>query len=185
MKVKMSAVPCSLVMTKMECFYCNKKDTGAAEISPNFGLKYCDDHKAASARDCRAYLHSHKMAALFDAFNYPATKPFMNMVVDQVTFPVMRSSGEIQDGWRLNVAPPFEPSTFICNIQGVWMLPVVKYGDIGIRKDVPIIDFIKVAKFPEDVVHRALGGLEAGIYLNDFNEVEMVLGHQDPLELGL
>jgi hypothetical protein len=176
----MAAIPRDLVATQAHCFYCDKSDTDTAQISPNFGIKFCVDHKVASTRDCHAYLHAHKGVSMYDAFNNPATKPFMDMVVDKGTFDIMLPSGELQGGWGLYVWP-FEHHVIIRNILGVWLIPVLRSNNSGMR-EIPIIDFINCAGFPEEIVHQTLASLDAGIYLNDFNEVETVLGHQYPLD---
>jgi len=180
----MAAIPRSLPMAKNQCFYCDKTDTGATEISPEFGIKFCDDHKAASARDCRAYLHVHKGVTVYDAFGHPATKPFMDMVVDKDTSRVDLIIGAIQGEWRLNVLSSIQKTTLIYNTEGVWMLPLVQYGNTSMYKDMPIIDFIEVAGFPADVVNQALAALDVGLYINDFNEAERARGLQDRPEHG-
>jgi hypothetical protein len=67
-----------------------------------FGIKCCEEHKSWAIRDCRAYMHVNKMTKLNDVIKDSKTAPFINALKESNGFPVVRSSGVLQDGWKLN-----------------------------------------------------------------------------------
>jgi hypothetical protein len=60
--------PISLVMRKMECFYCGADDTGVETVNRLFGIKFCEIHKIRAIRDTNAYLHRQGFVRIEDAF---------------------------------------------------------------------------------------------------------------------
>lgn len=105
-------LPHNLVLTYMRCDYCEKEDTKCCIIYDNFGIKTCDDHYELGKRDCKYYLQSNDMIHLQD----------VQQLVDALpkSFPILRSSGEMQDGWSLDFDDPY-----LRKIYGNWHIPCV------------------------------------------------------------
>ena len=105
-------LPHSLVLTYMRCDYCNKEDTKSFLIYDNFGIKTCDDHYELGKRDCKYYLQSNNMIHLQD----------VQQLVDALpkSFSILRSSGEMQDGWSLDFDDPY-----LRKINDTWHIPCV------------------------------------------------------------
>jgi hypothetical protein len=160
--------PKSLVMTPISCFYCGASDTVSFEtIDYLFGLKACALHKAAAIRDCKAYLHEEKMVRFKDVLDHPVIGPFIN-ALKGIQFPVLRSSGEFQDGWTLDMIT--QSSIRYCD--GEWRILVTwksPYGDTAkdIYKYTPISNMLL-----KDMVDQVLYCLVDGVYSNEYAEVK-------------
>ena len=94
--------PHSLVLTQNICDYCSKPAIRLSFVHYMFGIKYCEEHKSWAIRDCGAYMHINGMIKLNDALKDSRTGPFIHALKESKGFPVMRSSGILQDGWKLN-----------------------------------------------------------------------------------
>ena len=173
-----SLAPRSLVMTRDSCFYCGAGNPGFVEIKHLFGMKACDLHMAVANRDCRAYLHKEKMVIFDDAYKHNILGELLNMI-KTTTFPVLRSSGELQEGWMLNEVK-FDMDTMITyNVSdGEWMIPakLVKEGAAILTKYIPIVNLKMANKFPVDLIDKAVFCLIDGIYSKEFEEVEVLGG---------
>ena len=160
--------PKSLVMTPISCFYCGTTDTiNIITIEYLFGLKYCPLHKAAAIRDCKAYLHQEKMVRFNDASRHPVIGPFID-ALKGIQFPVLRSSGEFQAGWALDMIT----QSCIRYYNGEWVIPVTwKSPDGDATKD--IYKYTPISNMPlKDMVDQVLYCLVDGVYSNEYAEVK-------------
>ena len=161
--------PQSLVMTPISCFYCkvDNNTVRSIHIYYLFGLKCCADHMAHGKRDCRAWMHKNGYVKLKDAFNNATLSSLLN-ILDSRDFKVKRSSGEIQDGWRLNKGDELD-TVFIQRNEDHWMIPCghLEPNDY-IRKFVNLTDLSDV--IPTELIEECLRVLDSGIYFSDFEE---------------
>ena len=161
--------PQSLVMTPMGCFYCKVDNDTVRPIHIYwlFGLKCCAEHKTAGKRDCRAWMHKNGYVKLKDAFDNTALCSLLN-ILDSREFKVKRTSGEIQDGWRLNKGDEVD-TVFIQRNEDHWMIPCghLEPNDY-IRKFVNLTDLSDVV--PAELIEECLRVLDSGIYFSDFEE---------------
>ena len=168
--VKSCLIPRRLVMTYDNCFYCGESDADWEECYKFFGLKHCDKHKAAAIRDCKAYLHKEKMVNFKHAYAHPILGEFLRSLGEK-TFPVRRSNGEMQDGWKLQ-KKSFDGEKLCMCLEGAWMVPVecinVDTLDV-ITKYTPIDNFRTI--MPPDLVDKVLFTLIDGIYSKEYEEV--------------
>jgi hypothetical protein len=173
-------------MTANTCFYCGKPSTKVALIERLYGLKCCDDHIAAGQRDCNAQLHEDKIIRLDDALNHEIIGRFLKILMSLKSgFPILRSSGEIQNGWTVHELG--WEGTFLRWYEGDWRLHVLwKSPDGNFNNDklkyVPIIHFkmrdiyqrIK-DQIPEDflsLIDQAIFCMIDGIYSKDFEAIQ-------------
>jgi len=168
-EISLYVEPQSLVMTPISCFYCKvENDTvRSAQIYWLFGLKCCSEHKVAAKRDCRAWMHKNGFVKLKDAFDNTALCSLLN-ILDSQDFKVKRTSGEIQDGWRLNKGDQLD-TVFIQRIDDNWMIPCRYLEDNDcIQKHVNICDFTEI--IPAELLEECTRTLDNGIYFSDFEE---------------
>lgn len=160
--------PRSLVMTTLNCFYCGAADNVLFEtIDYLFGLKACALHRRAAIRDCKAYLHEEKIVRFQDVLNHPVIGPFID-TLKVIQFPVLRSSGEFQAGWTLDM----NTQSCIRYYDGEWVIPVSwKSPDGDHAKDIykytPISNMLL-----KDMIDQVLFCLIDGIYSNEYAEVQ-------------
>ena len=183
--------PISLVMRKMECFYCGATDTGAETIDRLTGIKYCGVHKEAAIRDCNAYLHRIGSVRIEDAFKHPVLSKFILVLKDNSTFPVIRTDGSLDTDWSLETDSWYNP-TFISRNENKWSVPVK--NPKGLSKYVPIIKFLN----PEicgrmllpngldgwsKIIDEALDQLIDGVYRADQETYERIFNadYNDPI----
>jgi len=168
--VKSCLIPMSLIMTVDLCFYCDNPDPDWEECYKFFGLKHCDNHRVAAIRDCKAYLHKEKMVNFKHAFEHSILGEFLRALSDK-TFPVRRSNGEMQEGWKLQ-KKSFDGEKLLMCLEGVWMVPVERKDldtmDV-ITKYTPIENFRTVLS--SDLVDKVLFILIDGIYSKEYEEV--------------
>lgn len=105
-------LPHSLILTYAKCDYCEKPNQRDALICENFGIKTCEEHYELGKRDCDSYLYLNNMIHLQD----------VKQLVDALpeTFSIKRTSGEMQDGWSIDLNNPY-----IRKIDGEWYLPCI------------------------------------------------------------
>ena len=147
----LSVKPHTLVLTYARCDYCKKNDHKVCCIGHMFGIKTCDEHYELAKRDCNSYLHSNHMVRLKDV------QSFLDVLPE--TFAIKRSSGIIEDGWKLN-------NGFIRKIEGEWCFPCIN-EEINITKNSLIKDMTRI--IDEGFINILLMKLEEGIYVNDYN----------------
>ncbi len=160
--------PRSLVMTTMNCFYCGASDTVSFEtIEYLFGVKACALHKSAAIRDCKAYLHEEKIVRFEDVLDHPVIGPFLDSL-KKIQFPVLRSSGEFQNGWILGS----DNNSSIRYCDGEWRILVTwKSPDGDTAKD--IYKYTPISNMPlKDMVDQVLYCLVDGVYSNEYAEVK-------------
>lgn len=164
-------------MTQNACFYCGAVDAKFKTIRHLFGLKHCARHEYAAQRDCKAYMHKEKIVTFHHAYKHPVLGPFLT-ILKTLKFPVLRSSGEFQDGWMLH-----EEFTLIEFHDGEWKLPVhytspdgdyTKYTPISNFKMLGIYEPIKysVPDNFQELVDQVLFCLIDGIYFKEYEEVK-------------
>lgn len=105
-------LPHNLILTYARCDYCEKQDQKQALIYDDFGIKTCDDHYELGKRDCDSYLYLNNMIHLQD----------VKQLVDALpeTFSVKRTSGEMQDGWSVDLNNPY-----LKKVDGEWHVPCI------------------------------------------------------------
>jgi hypothetical protein len=157
-----------------------------ALIERLYGLKCCNDHISAGQRDCNAQLHEDKIIRLDDALNHEIIGRFLRVLKSlENGFPVLRSSGEIQNGWTVHELG--WEGTFIRWHDGDWKLHVLWKSPDGnfnndILKYIPIIQFkmrdiyerIK-DQVPDDflsLVDQVIFCMIDGIYTKDFEAIQ-------------
>ena len=93
MEVINSLNPCSLVMTKGSCFYCNKNDNSVKMfcIERLFGMKACSDHYANAEKDIYRYYKENNKINIKDAMKNEDIKQFIDYLGDNIK--VIRSNG--------------------------------------------------------------------------------------------
>jgi len=168
-------------MTTDTCFYCDAPCTSFYTIERLFGLKCCDIHKQVARRDCRAHLHKEKFVSMRDAQTHPILGKFLGAL--QTPFPVLRSNGELQDGWTLRNYNPWE-YTYISYHDGEWVLPVtwqspdddstknlVKHTPIANFKLPTIYESVKNT-LPLSLIDEVLHCLIDGVYSEEYAEFE-------------
>ena len=156
-------------MTPISCFYCKVDNDTVRPIHIYwlFGLKCCADHMAAGKRDCRAWMHKNGYVKLKDAFDNTTLCSLLN-ILDSREFKVKRTSGEIQDGWRLNKGDEVD-TIFIQRNEDHWMIPCghLEPNDY-IRKFVNLTELTDVV--PAELIEECTRTLDSGIYFSDFEE---------------
>jgi len=179
--IRSCLIPQRLVMTTNTCFYCGAPSTSFYTIERFFGLKHCNLHESVARRDCCALLHSEKRVDMRDAQRHPILGKFINAL--DTPFPVFRSSGELQAGWRVNHTTPWEYN-FIEYSNGEWKLPVTWQNEHdksseNLVKHTPIANF-KIPAIYESVkntlslslVDDVLRCLIDGVYSEEHAEFE-------------
>ena len=178
--------PRRLVMTTSACFYCGAVQAKWVEIEYLFGLNACAAHTAAAERDCRAYLHEKKMVKFSDAYKHPILGQFLKMLKG-VSFPVLRSSGELQAGWMLNTNPLDRSSFFMHNeLDGEWMVPVRREGAAGeeaLTKCTPIFNLKMANLFSTTLIDETVFCLVDGVYTLEYEEVCRLRSSASALEV--
>lgn len=165
--------PCSLVMRKSACFYCGAEYKGDYRIQWTVGIRYCAEHKSWATRDCRAYMHENKVVKVKDALEDPRLFALLEYFLNNVH--ILRTSGAIDSGWKLNQGTVCDP-TYIACVQDKWSIPMtVPTGDI--HKNVYMPAFLHPTViganpgFPPDIADRitsAITILTEGFYKADY-----------------
>jgi hypothetical protein len=180
-------VPRSLVMTTVNCFYCGHSESRFIQINHLFGLKACEHHVLAAQRDCKAYMHEQKMVLFRDADRHPVLSRLLTVLRELPSFPVMRSSGEVQPGWIFQI-DTFGDENCIASHDGEWKVPVrLPNPDHDSTKDLqkftPIANFLlpcineQIQGLPHDfhtLVNEALFCLIDGVYMKEYEEVKVI-----------
>ena len=173
-------------MTAVACFYCGSTDVKYMYIEWMFGLKHCKNHKDAATRDCKAYMHKNKIVTFEYADEHPILGLFLKMLEKE--FPVLRTSGELQPGWKVNRGFP-TCHTQICVENGEWFLPVKLTDEV--TKGVTIASFKRpevASYFPEgfqELVDQVLFCLVDGIFYKEYQEVQYLEGQEIVPEVPL
>lgn len=180
-------VPKSLVMTTVACFYCGHPESRSIQIRYLFGLKACEHHVAAAQRDCKAYMHEQKMVRFRDADRHPVLSRLLTVLRELQSFPVMRSSGEVQPGWIFQT-DTFGDDDCIASDAGEWKVPV-RLPNPGhdsttdLQKFTPIANFLipqineQIQGLPHDfenLVRESLFCLIDGVYTKEYEEVKVI-----------
>lgn len=176
--------PRNLCMTTNNCFYCHSyENCYETTIEYLFGIHHCDIHKANAVRDCRAYMHSMQIVKMNDAMKNDSFNSFVNCLESlKGGFPVKRTSGQIQNGWRIYFAKYPEPS-FIRYDSALttWIVPVCTGDDNEgtlIKKCIKFDDFLDYSIMGgvhqdlfynfDTIVKECIAVFEDGIYKEDY-----------------
>ena len=159
--------PRNLCMTTSNCFYCHSyENCDETTIQYLFGIRHCGIHKVNAIRDCRAYMHTKKIVKMTDAMKNDSFNSFVNCLENlNGGFPVKRTSGEIQPGWRIYFAKYPQPnfirfdSTF-----NKWTVPVC----IGDEDEDTLI--VKCIKFDDFLDYSIMGSVYQDLFYN-FDEI--------------
>ena len=180
--------PSSLVMRQRICDYCRARqyvgdenvpsNDGTVSIKLNFGILSCAEHKAWAERDCNAYLGRNKRLEIDDALTIVPIREFLDALRTRAGgFPVLRSSGDIDQGWELLRPTVLQPHHIEKTLAGNWCFlanAIDKERDL--EKRVRINDYLRddmAALFPagfKDIVEAALASLEDGFYKDEVRE---------------
>lgn len=136
-------LPHSIVLTYTRCDYCEKADERSVLIYENFGIKTCVPHYDLGKRDCDSYLYLNKMIHLQD----------VKQLVDALpeTFPVKRTSGEMQDGWSVDSDNPY-----IRQVDGEWHLSCVnKEYNLTKKPSIKNMKHLIDVEFIEGIITKA------------------------------
>ena len=180
-------VPRSLVMTTVNCFYCGHSESRFIQINHLIGLKACELHRQSAERDCKAYMHEQKMVRFEDAYEHPVLGRFLTVLRELQSFPVIRSSGEIQPGWKFK-NDTYGDDTCIAADASEWKVPVrlpnpVRESLTDIQKFTPIANFLlpqiyqQIQGLPDDfeaLIKQTLFCLIDGIYTKEYEEVKAI-----------
>jgi hypothetical protein len=184
--------PTSLVMRKIECFYCGAGDPQFVLIQHLFGIKSCDLHKRIAKRDCNAYLHRNGLVTWDSALQIPCIKK----LIDELDllpngFPVRRTNLSIDPGWKVNIKDFMYDRTFIEYREGEWTIPVIKDE---LQKMIKLLDLNNTiimngihlsTEFPINLAATLITLME-GVYKKDsdeYNEAFASQGLKEPVEI--
>jgi len=173
--VRNTLLPSSLVMRKMECFYCGAEDTKVVMIAYLFGIKTCDLHKSWANRDCKAYMHTEGTAMLKDARKIEIIDQFCS-VLKNSKFCVERTNLSLDPEWELDECDYPVYSSFWRTGER-WGVPV-KNKKQNLYKKTPIINFLRpevIASLQvpanwSEIVEGTIDTLLQGIYLAEYTE---------------
>lgn len=173
--IRNTLLPSSLVMRKMECFYCGAEDTKVVMISYLFGMKTCDLHERWANRDCKAYMHTEGIVLLKDARKIAVIDTFCSVLKNN-KFSVERSNLTVDPGWELDECDYPVYSSF-CRNGEKWGVPVKHVGQ-HLYKKTPIINFlrpeiIETLTIPanwSEIIEGTIDVLIEGIYLAEHTE---------------
>ena len=169
------STPRWLVMRVQVCDYCRgaiEEDGPAVNVRHNFGILCCNEHVPLGQRDCKAWLGINNSVNIWDAKVNPHVGRFLSMLEGyQGGFPVVRTSGVIDNGWKL-MYPSYEHA---CDIRKTtsnsWRFMVdASLTKRNIVKEVRMEDYLRddiAARFPDyfkEIVQAAIAALDMGIY---------------------
>ena len=158
-------IPIRLVQAPLRCFYCGCFGNNHICSGDLEGIIACDDHTTEALRDCQAFLHQTDKVLLRDAIGNPDLKPFFDALLLLPSFPTIRSSGAVDEGWSI-------PDHVIsCNGRickgpdGDWSVPIEKQTE-AIGRGATFQSFLTagVPGITPERVAAAIAALDAGIY---------------------
>lgn len=153
------------------CAYCDSDiNLTIMEIVTSIGIHYCHEHFPFAKRDCSAYLHREELVTFDIANQHPILKKFINTIPPR--FSVLRSSGILEDGWKLNLSEVFFTKCKEDKYND-WIIPVIN-GKKEIKKHISIFDFIGTV--PESFVNDVVSVLNYGIMKNYSDEYDGIVG---------
>ena len=118
--------PCSLVMTREECFYCHKFDSSLRMfvVDRLYGMKACSLHYENAQTDIKSFMKKNKIIHIKEAIQNQDIKNFFNFLGDNMK--IIRTNGSVDDGWKL-MEENYDSIPSLKIIKGKWCFPVVKY----------------------------------------------------------
>lgn len=155
------AEPFRLVMIPSVCTYCTKSHTGVEYVEHQQGILRCDEHKPLAQRDVRAYLYRCGKVNYKDAIDDPLFKTTELLDMD---IKVRRSSGVVEDGWRL--AKPFYGNRCLLSTDdsGNWYM-IASFNEDEIIRGVLVRDLKMVLPLEKHgLVEDFIGRLVARFY---------------------
>jgi hypothetical protein len=178
--------PQSLVLTRSECFYCFASEGDKCfTIWDNFGIKTCNIHYLLSIRDCNAYMHRTKVVLIQDLKGLVELKPYLDVILND--FPIKRSSGLIDDGWRLDVGTSWDKQIIqYDSVADDWIIPVKQECSGFIKrlhiKDLMIPEILNKVPPNFEENFRQLSCLcDNGIYKKDYEQYTALVDNNKPI----
>jgi len=169
-------LPQSLVMVPSECFYCFATDGKKTRtIYHCFGILACDEHYAASVRDCNAYLHRERMVDIKDLSNVEN----LFTILDN-GFYVPRTSGAIENGWILDKGEGDKRYIMFDTDTKEWTIPVLRVGK-NLVKRITLSQLLTKENIDsldssfQDTVKQLVIALEKGVYAEDNAQHEALI----------
>lgn len=98
--------PCRLVMRQSACFYCGSSHYNDYILDDLFGIRACPQHATWATRDNMAFCHKSNMVSINQEKKNSLFSPLFEVLGNETR--VKRSSGAIDDGWRINQPSYFE-----------------------------------------------------------------------------
>jgi hypothetical protein len=112
----------------------------------------------------QAYLHEKRMVQMDYVTNSTITD-FIDAIEAVEEFSVIRSSGEVESGWKLEYDSTGFDYNFIIHVGGHWCISATNEK---LRKYTPIADLAKVGAIPAEMVESVLAVLDEGVYLDSY-----------------
>ena len=186
--------PERLVMTRTVCFYCGADHTKMALVHYNFGMKTCHTHYNRGIRDCNAYMHREGLVKTKHAVKHAALSRLFTYLDGGI--PIVRSNGEVQEGWVLNMQDGVETTFIARSLTSTddWLIPMKWVSPNGYADDlvkhVNLTYFLDAkffgARLDSSIIRDALDLLNQGVYRNDHYEYQLcpplsVITEEDPI----
>ena len=155
-----------------ECQYCGGPthdegdNSGYNPIMLHFGVVACVEHKDRAQRDGNAWLHRNNVVDWHDAIQDPVFAMLLNRDIK-----VRRTSGAIEDGWRIEPPTYDEPPFFIrSETSGEWSVKAKQADNIrGLR----VRDFkLSLPEEQHGLVDAFIARLNRGFYKADSDAYE-------------
>lgn len=130
-------VPVNLCLKRVACFYCGgtDEDIRSFRVFRNWGIYYCPAHFPEAERDCRRYMEEEGIMHIHFSL--------VTEAVMEAEFRVRRSSGEVEEGWKL-AHQKYHDHDFLTYITfnrkgGEWRAPMwckktLDYKRVGLSK---------------------------------------------------
>jgi hypothetical protein len=168
----MPILPTSLILRTNQCFYCIEESVNDEKtLGHDFGIRYCAAHEWDARRDSNAYLHEAREVRTEHALAHPILGPFLALLKQSVS--IRRTSGMIEDDWRLQYEPWSEFTT-LRFIKDDWHIPMI-HSSSKIMKYVPLWTFqeseLRALHNPaiSEHIESVQNTLQEGIYKIDYD----------------
>lgn len=170
--------PRSLIMRQQACDYCRESPEEGGPfigIQHAFGILCCNQHVPLAQRDCKAWRARNNRVGFWDAMKDPRVNAFF--VALDTRFPVLRSSGDIDHGWKVLLPESCSPHDIGKKRNDEWMFTVEACDPSrDLQKAVAFEDYLRddlASHFPEgikELAQAAIDALDAGIYAEELQE---------------
>ena len=152
-----------------ECQYCGcpthdeHDNSGYNPIMLHFGVSACVEHKDRAQRDGNAWLHRNNLVDWDDATEDPVFALLLNRDIK-----VRRTSGTIEDGWRIEPPTYDEPPFLVRSINsGRWSVKAINRA-IDTKRSLHVEDFkLSLPEADHALVDAFVERLNRGFYKAD------------------